>query len=373
MTLSFTNARRRLLAWFHKPPDTMFDAWGAIVDRYVLQPVAHFLFYFTQAASQSPSPTLILDRLSVSWIWLNKHVESPEHEYLIIETVDSVDETTRLFVLDRTIAPPEPKDTTSTKDGSKRPDTSAYQRLGNFQGISDLIQSSISPSHATTSLSAMEEGLSASASTSTPISYPPVSHRPSHHSIKDTITLSATKSTQILSDSLNKRDKLPALDQIRGESAALSPWYSLGKNTQQIKPRNLMFFEFIILAHTVHLFAPDYSHTRWNCYWFANMLIDTIIGLFGLKEEDTLPEDETRKEQYKSLDSHLAQASGCWNGQKIIQTDIKELSKVVYAFKKEHVKAVAKVKNSSSKFLFLTKFWTYFSSYQWSAKGGHIW
>ncbi len=174
------------------------------------------------------------------WIWLNKHLESPEHKFLIIETVDLMDGTTRLFVLNHTIAPPpEHKDTTSTKNGSKCPNSSAYQQLGNFQGILNLIQSSILPSHTTTPLSAMKEGLSTSTSTSTPISYSPVSHQPPHHSIKDTITFSATKSTQMTSDSLDKKNKIPALDQIHGESAALSPWYSLRKNTRQIKPRNL--------------------------------------------------------------------------------------------------------------------------------------
>jgi len=85
------------------------------------------------------------------------------------------------------------------------------------------------------------------------------------------------------------------------------------------------------------------------------MLIDAIIEIFGLKEEDTLPHDETRKNQYTSLDSHLAGESGHWNGWKIIITNAEELSKVVQAFKREHTKAVSQVR-ISSKFLFLTKF-----------------
>jgi hypothetical protein len=54
------------------------------------------------------------------------------------------------------------------------------------------------------------------------------------------------------------------------------------------------------------------------------------------------------------LDSHLAEASGRWNGWKIIVTDVEELSKVIYAFKREHTQVVSEVR-ISSKFLFLTK------------------
>ena len=352
MLLSLANTRRRLSAWFHKPPDTMLDGWRSIIDCYVLMPVTQFLHYFFLAASQDPNGMEILDRLTVVWIWLNKHLEAPEHEYIIIETVDSVDGKSRLFVIDRTAVPLE-KPTTSTKNDPKRPNTRGYERLGNFQGISNLIPFSVLPSRATTPLSAMEEGLSTSTSTSTPISYPPVSLQPPDLSLKDTITVSATKSTQMISDSFDKQDPVPALDRVRGENAALSRRYHFGKNIRQIKPRNLKLFEFIILVHTVHLFAPDYSHTKWNCYWFANMLIDAVIEIFGLEDGD-LSNDEVREGRYTSLDSHLAGASGRWKGWKIIKTDLEELSKIIYEFKREHTKVVSEVR-ISSKFLFLTK------------------
>jgi hypothetical protein len=111
----------------------------------------------------------------------------------------------------------------------------------------------------------------------------------------DTITVSTTKSAQMTSDSLDK-NKVLALDWIRGESTTLSHRFSVGKNIWQIKPKNLKFFEFMILSHVLHEFVPNYSCTKWNCYWFATMLIDTIIKIFGLKEEDTLPDNDIRKE-----------------------------------------------------------------------------
>ena len=83
------------------------------------------------------------------------------------------------------------------------------------------------------------------------------------------------------------------------------------------------------------------------------MLIDAIIEIFGL-EDDDLSNNKVRESRYTSLNSHLAGASGCWKGWKIIKTYLEELSKVVYAFKREHTKVVSKVR-ISSKFLFLTK------------------
>ena len=102
--LSLTNARQRLSAWFHKPLDTMdFDAWATIINRYLYQPISHVLFYFITSASASPTPEHIMDRLIVVWIWLNKQLEPPEHEYIIIEMEDSKTGETRLFILNHTV------------------------------------------------------------------------------------------------------------------------------------------------------------------------------------------------------------------------------------------------------------------------------
>jgi hypothetical protein len=76
------------------------------------------------------------------------------------------------------------------------------------------------------------------------------------------MTLSTTKSTQMILDSLDKTDKVPALDRIREESATLSHRFSVRKNIRQIKPKNLKFFKFMILVHALHEFAPNYSHIK---------------------------------------------------------------------------------------------------------------
>ena len=85
------------------------------------------------------------------------------------------------------------------------------------------------------------------------------------------------------------------------------------------------------------------------------MLINTIIEIFGLEEEYSLSHNETSEKSYTLLDSHLAVASGHWNGWKIVSTDKDELSKVIQVFKTEFRVTVAQVR-ISFKFLFLTKF-----------------
>ena len=80
-----------------------FDTWSTIVTCYLYQPVDHVLFYFMSAAKVSPDPqTLVLDRLIIVWMWLNKDPDPPEHEFIILLTEDLQDRTKRIFILDRT-------------------------------------------------------------------------------------------------------------------------------------------------------------------------------------------------------------------------------------------------------------------------------
>ena len=59
------------------------------------------LYFFHEAATGAIIPEVVLERLKVVWIWLNKQPIEPEH-YLIIETIDLLDKETRLFILART-------------------------------------------------------------------------------------------------------------------------------------------------------------------------------------------------------------------------------------------------------------------------------
>lgn len=333
--VSFAQARRRLFSWFQKPIDTIvMNPWDAIIDYNLYQQTSHFLFYFIQAASTTQAPESLLDRLQVVWIWLNKHPDPPEHEYIIIETKDLQDGKTRLFVLDRVQkgpdSPEEPKPATSKKD-SKRPDTGNYQRL-------EDVQKSILPS--SSSLSSMEEGTL----TSTAF-YPPVSFPAPQNSLGDTISLSATKVSLAVSESLDKGgDKMGACDRMLGESAITRRRYGIGRNARQIKPNNLTLFELAVLAEAVHDFASDYSYLERNCYWFCNMVVDAIIEIFHV--DDSVDPKDGRICQYKPIDPYQSDISGRWRGWKISQTDPTELSKIVHDFKKAHTAAISEVEVS---------------------------
>lgn len=103
LAASLTNARRKLYSWFHQPIDTMsdFNPWETITDRSLSQQIQLVLHLFSTAVSASPSPVVVLDRLQVVSIWLNKSSGSLEHEFMIIETKDSEDKKMRLFIIDR--------------------------------------------------------------------------------------------------------------------------------------------------------------------------------------------------------------------------------------------------------------------------------
>jgi len=352
--LSLANTRRRLSAWFHKPLDTMlFNPWSAIIDCYLFQPISYVLFYFVTAASASPTPELVLDRLDIVWIWLNKHPDPPEHEYIIIETKDSQTGETRFFIIDCLVQKPDPasEQSTTTKNNAKHPDNSGYQLLGDFQGLSSFIQSSILSSCSISPLSSMEEGTptstsasaSASTSTSTSTLYPPVLFLMPQHSIGNTLSLSATKTSQAISDSLEKGSKMDAFNRILGDGAILHHQYGFRQNAQQIKPNNLKLFEFLLVAKVVHDFAPFYSHLKKNCYWFCNIIIDAIIKIFGL-DNSIDPADNVRTAQYSLINPHQSEISGRWKGWKVSHTKPEDLSMIIRDFKKAHTDVISQVK-----------------------------
>jgi len=163
------------------------------------------------------------------------------------------------------------------------------------------------------------------------------------HSIGDTLSLSATKTSQAISDSLEKGSKMDAFDRILGESAVLHRRYGFRRNARQIKPNNLKLFEFLLVAKVVHDFAPFYSRLDRNCYWFCNIIIDAIIEIFGL-DNSIDPADTVRTAQYSPIDPHHSEISGRWKGWKVNHTKPEDLSAIVRDFKKAHTDVISQAK-----------------------------
>jgi hypothetical protein len=51
------------------------------------------------------------------------------------------------------------------------------------------------------------------------------------------------------------------------------------QTVRQMTPCRLSFFDFIVLANTVHEHAPMYSLFRRQCYWFANSIFTSFLWL----------------------------------------------------------------------------------------------
>jgi hypothetical protein len=386
---SLTNARQRLYrlySWFHRPQDTMknFDTWAAIINRHLLQPIDHSLFHFTIAASDSNDPGIVLDRLEVTGMWLNKDPEPPEHEYLVVETKDSQDSQSRLFVLHRTVqmasqTPSAPKGQAAEKDpppldpGSYLPHFILSPSLPHSLSyllphfiLSPSLLHSLSRSRSRSPLSLMEEGAaSASTATSTPTPtkttpththHPPLSFPTPQHSMGDAFSLASARSSQQLSDSFRKGDRIEALDQILGEGIFLGSRYSRGHIARQIKPQNLKLFELLVLAQAVHEFAPQYSVADRNCYWFGNIILDAVIEIFGL-DTSVNPGDGGREASHVQIDPHrgLAGISGCWLGYRVTETQPQDLLQIIQGYKEAVPQLISKVKSSFSNLPLLAK------------------
>ena len=158
--------------------------------------------------------------------------------------------------------------------------------------------------------------------------------------------MAAASVSQALSNSLNKGEKMDAFNQILGDAAILLPWYSTGRSLCQIKPHNLTLFQLLLLANVVHEISPQYSNVEKNCYWYANVIVDAVISMFGVHNDDPKADDDpasydaTRKRRFKP-DPNI---SGRWHGWKVNHTKEGELVTIYSEFKTEYRDNLSKVR-----------------------------
>jgi hypothetical protein len=320
-----------------------FDNWNAIIDPSLQEPIPVCLSFFNRAASQSAASIHLLDRLRVIHVWLNKQSQSElEHEYIIIETKDASDKdaASKMFIIERTVTS---QGTVPRSNAPQRPTPptkkdSSYQALENVQQeITNYIRS---PSRSITPLSAMEEGtLSTSTSTLHPLSF----QRP-QYSKGDTLSLSATKASQAVSQSLDnvKRNNVEvnACDRILGEAFLHQSAYGCGRVAVEIMPSNLTLFEMVVIAQAVHDFAPQYTMLERNCYWFCNMVVDVLMEVNSVQAIGTVVTGDDGV-SYMKKDPDIR---GRWRGWKVTQTDPEEVSTIVRNFKKSLSEELKEVK-----------------------------
>jgi hypothetical protein len=140
----------------------------------------------------------------------------------------------RLFIFDCIVSklnynPEQPQAKGTTTKENSNTQASTYN---SFEWLSNLV----SPSNSVTTLSSMEEGKLTSSSTST--LYPPIYIPDPPHSMGNVISLSATKASQVVLESLDKDGKIQMreFDRVLGNSYVNDPWYSKGKKALELKP-----------------------------------------------------------------------------------------------------------------------------------------
>jgi hypothetical protein len=280
-----------------------FDPWNALVDRSLHLATSHALFLYTKAASASTTPAAVLDRLEVLSIRLNKYLDHPEHEYLIVEAKDVLDNTTKLFVIHRIF-----HNTPTSDEGRSTPAPST-------------------PTPSSSALSSLEEGLASGR-------HAFASDLP----LKDAISLSAAASSEAVLNALDKAPKVDAVDEILGEGYILSGRYGRGQSAREVKPTNLKLFELLVLTTAVHELAPHYTSISNNCYWFANAVLDAVIKIFNI---DNSPNGD---EFSRPLDPHRSDISARFCGIRLTITDRAELSGITSLFKKKLEETLSEVR-----------------------------
>ena len=298
---------------FHKSNASY--TWGHIIDPHLNQTVDVVRSFFIVALSGADGEAL-MGELNIVRMWLNK---SPEHEYIVVETRDK-NNVSRLFILHRVY---------------RSCDT---PNAGTYAGkIIDFL-SNLMPSCPVSPLSFMEEGTLASTSASASTPCPPVSFPNPNHTFGDLLSLSTVQAMSATKDKCGN-DK-PAVDRLLGQGSIYDSRYSCRQNAQQLKPRDATLFDLILLAQTVHDFAPNYLRYSKNCFWYCGLIFDACLELFP-DDNSISTGDEERRTKFEPYDTAI---SGHWMGWKVSRTDKEDLSKIIREYKSARAAAYREVK-----------------------------
>jgi hypothetical protein len=308
----------------------------------VKQETEEFLYFFlAEALSAKSDPLEALDRLIVEEIQHLK-IEAPEHELLSVQTRDTLDANRRrTYILERMLAavPTNTENTTPRNlnlntdiydsdeiiPGINEPSTPLTTKIyDTIKGIVDTIFSSFdsgSDSALASDLRSMEEGTSRSFSPCSSIASESLS-------VTDSVTVSVSESADCVSNALSDQDPTPALDRFLGQHfAGLRKWS--GTKLRHFKPkRQLTFFEFVVLAHLVHLKYPQYTRLRNNCMFYATLVYDAA-------------ERYTGDANTGNNDTHSGQ--GRWRGLKVNRVDPYLVSRIVMGLKRALTRLFGKV------------------------------
>lgn len=277
-----------------------------------------FQYSFSELACNTQSDNDVLRRLEVRCIMHNKLPDGPQHEFLVIETVDRFErDKVRLFILERTMSS---QDTVidSVRDPSDRK-------------LHTRIATACSP-------------LSADSNSSSK----PEEEQPNRHTgtltIADKLTVASTQSADIISDALSNAQKYPAKDRFLGGNAIrLKRWHK--EIVNYFKPKGLTLFQLAIIADCTHELYPDYSIFSHQCYFYAGVVYGAAEECFGMLPSKNA--DESQGNLVHIIDSHLSDKYGRWNGVKVTMgpSDLEAVSAVVALYKLRYDEKMLHVSN----------------------------
>ena len=240
-----------------------------------------------------------------------KQIESPKHEFILIDTLDNKEQCIRKYILERTVGS-EPVKPNPECANSADPPPTPFNRAKKFAtDFASTIswQSPQLPSTETCS------------SLSTQLELESLS-------IIDKSTVSLTQMASVISDKTDKTDPFSADDLFLGEIHAKKERYKSAYEAGTIKPKNLKLFQLVVLANIVNELYPRYSLLKEQCYFFAGVIIFTVEEKFGV-----LPGSSC-------LDTTDQNKSGRWKGFKVQVVDKGVIGKLIAKYNEDYPKKV---------------------------------
>lgn len=295
-------------------------------------PTSIFLIVLSKWGSEfcesNSDPNHFLSQIEVTCVMHNKMPNEPEHEYLVVETQDRLGKIKSL-ILERTVGSADNTQDVSPGEGFLK----LSKRL--TQIACDTMISSSQPSY----LTSMEEGT--------------VSHTLSSLSPWDKVTVSSTRSADLLAESFkdnlqklhkHKLDDLhdsPAFDQFLGENYVFSQkWH--GQNVRHLKPmKKLSLFELAVLADVVHNEFPKYKLLKEQCYFFAGLIYSAIEYRFGVASSSS--HVSTNQELVQIENSQLTNRYGRYNGVLVSNVEHQDVVDIVLKYEIAYALEIAKV------------------------------
>jgi hypothetical protein len=269
-----------------------------------------FFYFLRNWAKKSVDSTKmdlndILPQIEIVSVLFNKVLTSPEHESVVIETMDHMDKKTRLFVLERTITSSDFEIATNSDSNARRERLINKIRQRASAAYSKL---TIRPSD----LGSLEEGLGSG----------PYAKK---LSVPDMISISFAQTVDLISESFDK--DAVAKDQFLGEHFVD---YS-AENMRFFKPKKtLTLFDFALLAKTVHSMYPTYTLLGEQCFFYSGIIYFAALSYSGSVDSSPGPNHNG----FVQIDSsRLSNRYGSYKGVHVGDIDQRQIQTVLDKFR----------------------------------------